>query len=119
MRGRAATLAPVAEKTLLRTKTPDTTVNRSRRRSTKRRTVQVAAWVSPKIRSELERLAKQEGLSLSRTIRAMLEDGVHRALHVQHALLLEPIIEAAVRREMRSVSNRLGIRPGEAAGGGT
>jgi hypothetical protein len=63
--------------------------------------------VKPAIRSELERLAREEGVSLSRTIGALLEQAVHQNLHTRHAVLMQPVIESAIRHQMRAISTRL------------
>ncbi len=81
----------------------------TRQHSRTRQTVQVAAWVKPAIKAELQRLAAQDGLSLSQTCAALLEEAIRQKLHVQHAVLLQPIIEQAIRTHMRTYSNRLAI----------
>ena len=80
-----------------------------RKRSRKRRTVQVAGWIPAPLKTELERLAREEKLSLSRIVGTLLAEGVRQKLHVQHAVLLQPIIETTLRREMRSYSHRLAL----------
>jgi hypothetical protein len=77
--------------------------------SRKRQTVQVAAWVKPAVKHELQRIASKDGLSLSQTCAALLEEAIRQKLHVQHAVLLQPIIEQAIRTQMRSLSNRLAL----------
>lgn len=63
--------------------------------------MQVSAWVKPAIKAELQRLAGQEGLSLSQTCAALLAEAIRQKLHVQHAVLLQPIIETTIRNELR------------------
>lgn len=77
------------------------------KRSTKRKTVQVVGWIAPQLKAELERIADQEKLSLSRTVASILEEGVRQKLHIQHAILLQPIIETTISREISRTSNRL------------
>ena len=60
--------------------------------------MQVAAWVKPAIKAELQRLAGRDGLSLSQTCAALLEEAIRQKLHVQHAVLLQPIIETTIRK---------------------
>jgi hypothetical protein len=69
--------------------------------------VKVTAWVKPGVKAELERLAKQEGLSVSATSAALLEEAVRQKLHVQHAVLLQPLIEQAIRQQMKGISTKL------------
>ena len=73
----------------------------TRQHSRTRQTVQVSAWVKPAIKAELQRIAGQEGLSLSQTCAALLAEAIRQKLHVQHAVLLQPIIETTIRNEVR------------------
>ena len=73
----------------------------TRQHSRTRQTVQVSAWVKPAIKAELQRLAGQDGLSLSQTCAALLAEAIRQKLHVQHAVLLQPIIETTIRNEVR------------------
>ena len=72
----------------------------TRLHSRTRQTVQVSAWVKPAIKAELQRLAGQDGLSLSQTCAALLAEAIRQKLHVQHAVLLQPIIETTIRNEL-------------------
>ncbi len=76
-------------------------VYQTRLHSRTRQTVQVSAWVKPAIKAELQRLAGQDGLSLSQTCAALLAEAIRQKLHVQHAVLLQPIIETTIRNEVR------------------
>ncbi len=67
----------------------------------------VTAWVKPGVKAELERIAAEQGLSVSATSAAFLEEAVHQKLHTQHAVLLQPIIEQAIRQQMQGISARL------------
>ncbi len=84
-------------------------VYQTRHHSRTRQTVQVSAWVKPAIKGELQRIASQEGLSLSQTCAALLEEAIRQRLHVQHAILLQPIIEQAISKQMRTVTTRLAL----------
>ena len=84
-------------------------VFQTRHHSRTRHTVQVSAWVNPAIKGELKRIASQEGLSLSQTCAALLAEAIRQRLHIQHAVLLQPIIEQAIRKQMRSVTTRLAL----------
>ncbi len=75
--------------------------------SRKRQTVQVSSWVKPPVKAELQRIAATEGLSVSQTCATLLEEAIRQKLHIQHAVLLQPIIEQAIRTQMRSISTRL------------
>jgi hypothetical protein len=71
------------------------------------KTAKVTLWVKPIVKDELERMAKREGLSLSAAGAALLEEALRQKLHIQHAVLLQPIIEQAIRKQMRGISTRL------------
>ena len=73
----------------------------ARKRSTKRQTVMAAGWVKKPVSAELDRIAKQEGVTRSRVIATLLEEAVHQRLHVQHAVLLQPIIEQAIAAQLQ------------------
>ncbi len=79
----------------------------SPKRSTKRRTAQVIVWVKPIVKAELQRIAEQNGLSVSATGAAFLESALQQNLHTQHTALLDSIISKAIGKHMRSYSNRL------------
>src|SRR5258708_11436154 len=78
-----------------------------RTNSQKRKTVPVTLHVRKQVKAELERIAEQEGLSVSQTGGSFLEEAIRQKLHIQHAVLLQPIIEQAIRKGMRAYSNRL------------
>src|SRR6266704_2823969 len=75
--------------------------------SRKRRTVVLSLWVKPVIKAEVKRLAEQEGMSISKCAGALLEEALHQKLHIQHAVLLQPLIEQAISRRMAAISTRL------------
>ena len=51
----------------------------------KRQTVQYTTWVKPSVKTELQRIAQAEGLTVSRTGAVALEEWLARRSHVQHA----------------------------------
>lgn len=59
------------------------------------------------MKEELERIAQREGLSLSAAGATFLEEALRQKLHIQHAVLLQPIVEQAIRQQMRGISTRL------------
>src|SRR6266700_1542665 len=80
---------------------------RARKQSSKRQTVKVTLWVKPSCKAELERLAQSNRLTVSKTGGSLLEEAIRQQLHIQHAVLLQPIIEQAIRTQMRMVVTRL------------
>jgi hypothetical protein len=69
--------------------------------------VQVAAWVALPVREQLLHLAQTEGLSLSQTIAALLEEILRQRLHVQQAATIETVIEQCIARSHRALATRL------------
>jgi hypothetical protein len=82
-------------------------VARSQKPSKERRLDRVTIWVEREVKAEVDRIARQEGLSVSATGAAFLREAVRQKLHIQHAVLLQPIIEQAIRRQMGTLSTRL------------
>jgi len=112
-RARIATPQPAPQKNMTRTRQMDTNISRSqkysKKRSNKRQTVQINLWVRPQLKAEIERIAKLEGLSVSQTGGAALEEWVRQQLHIQHAVLLQPIIETTIRKEISRIITRLAL----------
>ena len=106
-RGRAAMSQPVTAKKSARPHQMDTNPPHAPNHSRKRQTVQIAAWVKPSLKAEVHRLAEKEGLSISQTCGALLEEAIRQSIHSQYASLIQPIIEQAIRKQMRAYSNRL------------
>ena len=77
------------------------------KRQSKRQTVKLTSWVKPSVKAEYQRIAKAEGLTLSRTGAAALEEWLAGRLQVHYAGLLQPIIAQAIAKEMRSYSSRI------------
>jgi hypothetical protein len=73
----------------------------------KRQTVQYTTWVKPSVKAELQHIAQAEGLTLSRTGAAALEEWLARRSHIQHRGIFQPMIEQAIAKQMRAYSSRL------------
>ncbi len=89
---------------------PQQGVNRvpgSRKRSTKRKTVPLTLWMKPEMKAELQHLADKDRLSLSKFGGTLLTEAMHQQLHIQHATLMQPIIESAIRKQMGLFITRL------------
>ncbi len=110
-RVRIATIQPVVQKNRARTRQMEKNTPRSqksfKKRSTKRQTMQISGWGRPQLKAALERIAEQEGLSLSQTVIAGLEEWVRQKLHQQHVVLIQPIIETTIRTELRRYFSRM------------
>src|SRR6266704_180240 len=75
----------------------------------KRQTVHYTTHVKPSVKAELQRMAKAEGLTLSRTGAAALEAWLARRSHIQHRGIFQPMIEHAIAKEMRAYSSRIAM----------
>src|SRR5918997_5260445 len=54
----------------------------------KRKTVQLTLWIDPIVKGELQRLAAQEGLTVSKTGSAFLKQALQHNLNMQYSELL-------------------------------
>jgi hypothetical protein len=73
----------------------------------KRQTVHLTLWVDPIVKAELQRLAAQEGLTVSKTGAAFLEQALQNNVDMHYSALLEPIIRHEIHKQMQGISNRL------------
>src|SRR5437667_3187353 len=73
----------------------------------KRQTVHFTTWVKPSVKAELQRIASAEGLTVSRTGAAALEEWLARRSHIQHRGIFQPMIEQAIATQMRAYSSRI------------
>jgi hypothetical protein len=73
----------------------------------KRKTVQLTLWVDPIVKRELQRIAEQEGLTVSKTGSSLLKQALQNNVNMQYSDLLTPIIETAIDRRMHSRDSRL------------
>jgi hypothetical protein len=73
----------------------------------KRKTVHLTLHVDPIVKRELQRLAEQEGLTVSRTGAAFLKQALQNNVDMHYSALLEPIIKSAIRKEIQGTTNRL------------
>jgi hypothetical protein len=59
------------------------------------------------VKRELQRLAAQEGLTVSKPAAGFLEQALQNNVDMQYSALLTPIIEAAIEKRMRARDARL------------
>jgi len=105
---REASPQPAAETKRTRARPLDSSRARStNQNSHKSRTEKLTAWVNPLVKSELQRLAAQEGLSLSAITAAFLEQALQHNVDMHYSALLEPIIKSAIRKELQGNNDRL------------
>jgi len=79
------------------------------KRNYRKSTVKVTSWVKPVIKQEIEQLAKSEGLSISAMSASLLEKALQQSLYIRYAALIDPIIEKAIGKHMRSYSTRIAV----------
>ncbi len=107
---RLASVQPALPKKDMRAQEKSTAPPRTQKGNVhKRQTVQLTSWVHPRVKAELQRIAASEGISVSRTTAAALEEWIAQHLHIQHAGILQPIIEQAIAKHMRSYSTRIAV----------
>jgi hypothetical protein len=73
----------------------------------KRKTVHLTLWVDPIVKRELQRVAEQEGLTVSKTGAVFLKQALQNNANMQYSDLLTPIIETAIDKRMLSRDARL------------
>jgi hypothetical protein len=69
--------------------------------------VHTTFWLHPLVRSELERIAECERLTLSQVGATGLDQWVRGRLHDQHESLLYPVLRQLIRDELRAFGNRI------------
>jgi len=74
--------------------------------ATSERKERASIWLWPGVKSALQRLAKQDGISFSAAAAKGLEVYARAAIHDQEASLFEPRMQAMMRREIRASDNR-------------
>lgn len=105
---RTASNQPASQEEAMRAQTMNSKTSRSQNSSVpKRRTEQLTLWVKPIVKAELQRIAEREGISVSSVGGSFLEKVLQQSIDLQYSALLQPIIEQAIAREMRTISTRL------------
>jgi hypothetical protein len=77
--------------------------------SSRRKTVHLVLWVNPIVKAQLQRLADREGLSMSKAGGVLLSRALQQNIDMQYNALLTPVIETAIKKEIRSFSNRIAM----------
>jgi hypothetical protein len=71
------------------------------------RLIQTTSWLDPRVRAELEREARERGLSLSEVVALACRDWVRYEIHRQQTSLFEEKQRQIVREELRSLRDSL------------
>ncbi len=69
--------------------------------------VPLTSHVHPLVKAELQRIAEQEQLSLSKVSSTAVEEWIHWKLHKQHEALMYPIVRQVIREELQAFGNRI------------
>ncbi len=105
---RTGTPQPAPQTKPIRPHAVNTATARSKKNpDPKRQTVQLTLWVDSIVKRELQRLAAQEGLTVSKTGSAFLEQALQNNVDMHYSALLEPIIRHEIHKQMQGISNRL------------
>jgi hypothetical protein len=98
---RIGTRQPAPETKFTRAKPLPSKLPRSQNQPTRtKRTKKLTLWVEPIVKDELARIAKREGLSLSKSGAAFLKQALQHNVDMHYSALLTPIIEAAIDKRM-------------------
>jgi hypothetical protein len=73
----------------------------------KKQRVLVGVWVEPIVKRELQRIAQEEGLTVSKASAALLKQALQNNVDMHYSTLLTPIIEAAIDKRMAARDARL------------
>jgi hypothetical protein len=73
----------------------------------KKQRVLVGVWVEPIVKRELQRIAQEEGLTVSKASAALLKQALQHNVDMHYSELLTPVIETAIDKRMRSRDARL------------
>ncbi len=107
-RARTASMQPAPHEKAMRAQQTNRKTSRSQKKSTpKRKTIHLTLWVKPVVKTELQRIAERDGLSVSATGGAFLERAMQANIDMQYGALFQPIMEQAIRKHMRGISTHL------------
>src|SRR5918911_1991587 len=74
----------------------DKNSDRVQKQDDTRPTVLATGWVERPVSWEIDRIAKESGQTRSHTIATLLKEAVHQRLHIQHAVMLAPLVRKSV-----------------------
>jgi hypothetical protein len=105
---RTGTAQPAPQTTPIRPQQLNTATARPKNRpDPERKTVHLTLHVDPIVKRELQRIAEQEGLTVSKTGAALLKQSLQNNVDMHYSELLEPIIKTAIRKHIIGSFNRL------------
>src|SRR5205809_1121436 len=77
------------------------TASKQKKRSNKRKTVQVNIWVDPSVKAELRKRSLAQGLSVSKIGGTGLEYFLNLDIQTQQGSVLQPMVKKAMRQQLR------------------
>jgi hypothetical protein len=81
----------------------DTNSDRVQKSTSTGPAVQACGWVKQPISDEINRIAQHYGQTRSGTIATLLEEAVHQRLHIQHAVMLSPLVRKSVIKAIQGL----------------
>jgi hypothetical protein len=96
LRERAASAQAFRVTQVTRTRRSSNNSDRAKKHSTTRKTVPALGWVERPVSLEVDQIAFESGQTRSHTIATLLKEAVHQRLHIQHAVMLSPLVRKAV-----------------------
>jgi hypothetical protein len=105
---RTGTRQPVPVTKRTRTQAAERKTRRSQNSPTpKRQRVLIGVWVEPIVKRELQRIAQEEDLTVSKASAVLLKQALQHNVDMHYSELLTPVIETAIDKRMRSRDARL------------
>src|SRR5919205_3986638 len=81
----------------------DKNSDRVQKQDATRPTVPATGWVERPVSWEIDRIAEESGQTRSHTIATLLKEAVHQRLHIQHAVMLSPLVRKSVVKGMKGL----------------
>jgi hypothetical protein len=100
-RARAASPQPLTLRNGTVNSPLDKNSDRVQKNSIGRHTIMIGARVPKPIAQEVDRIAKETGKTRSQATAILLEEAVHQKLHLNHAVMLAPLVREMVTRSFQ------------------
>jgi hypothetical protein len=75
--------------------------------TTHEKAVKVTLWVEPGVKAEVQRIAQLEGLSVSATGGALLQQALQQYIDLQYGPLLRPVIQDEIKKRLQGYTRFL------------
>ena len=87
-------------------RTEDSNFSGKHHGSNKRKTKEIASWVLPPIKARIQSMARQQELSESKVVGALVEKALQFDADLQYGAMLRPVIEDTINKTLRCETNR-------------